>query len=177
MRFKHKELPFREMHTAWETETPHQRFWKKLIRQRAESHMQDVAYLRMLRNRNDLAKADQKHFGAVWAEHGTNIYKLIAKAHGEVWDSEDDQKTASKLEAHEKSDSIEQKENADLDRTREESPRGRQHQLQGIAKAGLGLVEESKVGCGGAGGLGGSPKEETPAAPKEEGFGFLFRGC
>ena len=107
------------MHTAWETETPHQRFWKKLIRQRAESHMQDVAYLRMLRNRNDLAKADQKHFGAVWAEHGTNIYKLIAKAHGEVWDSEDDQKTASKLEAHEKSDSIEQKENADLDRTRE----------------------------------------------------------
>ena len=163
------------MHT-WETETPHQRFWKKLIRQRAESHMQDVAYLKMLRNRNDLAKADQKHFGAVWAEHGTNIYKLIAKAHGEVWDSEDDQKTASKLEAAEKSGSLEQRENADLDRTRKESPRGRQHQLQGIAEASERVVEESKVGCGGAGGLGGSPKKEG-AAPKKEGFGFLFRGC
>ena len=76
----------------WEHETPQQRFWKRLVRQRAESHMQNAKYLQLLRHRNDLAKADQKLFGHIWAEHNTNIYKLIAKSYGEVWDDEDEEK-------------------------------------------------------------------------------------
>ena len=132
------------MHTAWETETPHQRFWKKLIRQRAESHMQDVAYLRMLRNRNDLAKADQKRFGHIWAEHNTNIYKLIAKAHGENWDAEDEEKNAFALHELNKTAPIPQRENDNLVAAREEGPRERRHPVQGFPEARERLVEEGQ---------------------------------
>ena len=110
------------MHALWEYETPQQRFWKRLVRQRAESHMQDAKYLQALRHRNDLAKADQKRFGHIWAEHNTNIYKLIAKAHGENWDAEDEEKTAFALN---KTAAIQSKGDDNLDRTREESPRSR----------------------------------------------------
>ena len=36
----------------------------------------------------------QKLFGKVWEEYGTNVYRLIAEAHGEPWDAEDEEKTA-----------------------------------------------------------------------------------
>ena len=82
------------MHRAWEEDTAHGRFWRQLVRGRAVANMQDAEYLRSLRYQNDRAKKDQRLFGKIWEEHGTNIYKLIAKAHGEIWDEEDDQKTA-----------------------------------------------------------------------------------
>ena len=59
--------------------------------------MQDAEYLRSLRYQNDRAKRDQRLFGKIWEEHGTNIYKLIAKAHGEIWDEEDDQKNEARV--------------------------------------------------------------------------------
>ena len=52
--------------------------------------MQDAEYMRHLRYQNDRAKKDQKLFGHIWEEYGTNVYKLIAKACGETWDDEDD---------------------------------------------------------------------------------------
>ena len=119
------------MHAMWEYETPQQRFWKRLVRQRAESHMQDAKYLQALRHRNDLAKADQKLFGHIWAEHNTNIYKLIAKAHGENWDAEDEQKTAYALHEQKKTAPIPQRENDNLVAAREASTRGGEHLLQG----------------------------------------------
>ena len=84
------------MHKTWEDDTPHTRFWSRLIRQRAEQFMRYEEYLRALRHRNDIAKHDQKLFGAIWTEHGTNVYKLIARACGDVWDDEDDEKNAAR---------------------------------------------------------------------------------
>ena len=115
----------------WEYETPQQRFWKRLVRQRAESFMLDEKYLLSLRHRNDLVKADQKRFGHIWAEHNTNIYKLIAKAHGENWDAEDEQKTAYALHEQKKTAPIPQRENDNLVAACETSTRGGEHLLQG----------------------------------------------
>ena len=148
----------------WEYETPQQRFWKRLVRQRAESHMQDAKYLQLLRHRNDLAKADQKRFGHIWAEHNTNIYKLIAKAHGENWDAEDEQKTAYALHEQKKTAAIPQRENDNLVAAREEGPREREHKFQGINEEGLRLVEKGKGQQGGGGPSGGGPEE----APQKE---------
>ena len=127
----------------WE-EAPHARFWKRLVRQRAESNMLDEEYLRQLRCRNDRALEDQKMFGHIWAEHGTNIYKLIAKAHGENWDNEDDEKTApllGKIGA-----TVTQKGNDNLVAAREGGPRQGLNELQGIAEKGVRVLEERRNG-------------------------------
>ena len=150
----------------WEHETPQQRFWKRLVRQRAESHMQDTKYLQLLRHRNDLAKADQKLFGHIWAEHNTNIYKLIATAHGENWDAEDEQKTAYALHEQKKTAALPQRENDNLVAAREEGPREREHIVQGLAQESVRLVEKGKGQQGGPSG-GGSEEEEAPRAQEE----------
>ena len=151
----------------WEYETPQQRFWKRLVRQRAESHMQDAKYLQALRHRNDLAKADQKRFGHIWAEHNTNIYKLIAKAHGENWDAEDDEKNAFALHEQNKTAALPQRENDNLAAAREEGPREREHVVQGLAQESVRLVEKSKGQGGGGSGGGGGSEEEAPRAQEE----------
>ena len=155
------------MHALWEYETPQQRFWKRLVRQRAESHMQDAKYLQALRHRNDLAKADQKRFGHIWAEHNTNIYKLIAKAHGENWDAEDEQKTAYALHEQKKTAALPQRENDNLVAAREEGPREREHVVQGLAQESVRLVEKGKGQGGGGSGGGGGSEEEAPRAQEE----------
>jgi len=154
------------MHSAWEHETPHQRFWKRLVRQRAESFMQDEKYLQSLRHRNDLAKADQKRFGHIWEQHGTNIYKLIAKASGENWDAEDDEKTAFALQEQKKTAALPQRNNDNLAAAREEGPREREHKLQGLPQESVRELEKGKGRQGGPGGEIGKGPEE--AAQEEE---------
>ena len=129
------------MHKAWEDDSPRARFWSRLVRQRAEQFMRDEEYLRSLRHRNEFAKHDQKLFGAIWAEHGTNVYKLIAGACGEVWDDEDEEKNASR---EKNIAAITQREDDNLAPAREGGPQGGQHQLQGIAQASERLVEGEK---------------------------------
>ena len=156
------------MQSVWDRETAHERFWKRLVRQRAESHMLDERYLQMLRHRNDLAKADQKRFGHIWAEHNTNIYKLIAKASGETWDAEDEEKTAFALQEQKKTAAIPQRGNDNLVAARKEGPCRRQHKLQRQPEESVRLVEKGKGrqgGCSEGAGKGG-PEEE--ASQKEE---------
>ena len=150
----------------WTNESLHARFRRQLIRQRAIANMQNVEYLRQLRYCNDLAKRDQRLFGQIWEEHGTNVYKLIAGACGETWDEEDEQKTAFALK---KIDAINKglKGNTsddDLDATREKGARERQHQLQGIAQASVHLVEKGRSSESG-------PEKSEEARPEEEGEG------
>ena len=158
------------MEELWKEDSAHGRFWAQLIQENADQRMLDKEYLKRLRYRHDLAMEDQKRFGHIWARHNTNIYKLIASACGEVWDNEDEEKQRSRESASalQKTGCIPTKGNDNLDRAREESSRSRQHKLQGIPQASIGLVEESEKGQSSSGPGSGSSPKETAAAQEEE---------
>ena len=124
------------MHKVWEAESATTLFWKRLIRERAVEFMRSPDYLRALRHRNDQAREDQKRFGHIWEEYGTNVYQLIAEACGETWDEEDDAKCPAAEERHAKKEAaVNQKEaiasDDDLVATREASACERVDELQG----------------------------------------------
>jgi len=126
------------MHKVWEDETPAARFMRRLVRQRAIEFMRSPDYLKPLRYDFERAKRDQKRFGHIWKEYGTDIFQLIAEAHGENWDAEDEEKKEAAVNQR---GSIQ---NDDLVATCEKSTRERQHQLQGKPEASLGVVEEDQ---------------------------------
>ena len=88
--FKNKELPFREkakktamiwdegksLDEAWRAPAA-ETFLRRLKEQRARSFMRDPEYLKSLRHDAEGAKQMQKWFGSIWAEYGTDVYKLI----------------------------------------------------------------------------------------------------
>jgi hypothetical protein len=120
------------MQKVWEDETPAARFMRRLVRQRAIEFMRSPDYLKPLRYDFERAKRDQKRFGHIWNEYGTD------EAHGENWDAEDEEKKEAAVNQR---GSIQ---NDDLVATCEKSPRERQHQLQGKPEASLGVVEEDQ---------------------------------
>ena len=131
------------MHQAWEAESASARFMKRLIRSRAIEFMNSPDYLKSLRFDYDRATSNQKRFGHIWEEYGTNIFQLIAEAHGEIWDAEDEEKHCSKK----KDVAISQREPArddNLVAARKEGTRERKHELQGKPQAGVRLVEEDQ---------------------------------
>ena len=112
--------------------------------------MLDTEYLRSLRYKPQCAKEDQKLFGDIWKQHNTDIYKLVAKAHGENWDSEDDEKSGCGRFAKKTAPIVVQREQRKHDHVvaaREEGPRRRQHELQGKPEASVRVVEEEDKGC------------------------------
>ena len=133
---------------SWDEEDPRQRFWKRLVRERALEFMKCPTYMRKLRFNYDQAKSDQKLFGHIWAEYGTNVFQLIAEAHGETWDAEDEEKHCVKKDVavNQRKEPIDD----DLVGAREESPRERQHLLQGEPEASLGVLEEEQGEVGNA---------------------------
>ena len=122
---------------SWDDEGPTARFWKRLVRERALEFMRSPDYLKGLRHDNKRAVADQKAFGHIWEEFGTNVYKLIAGAHGESWDQwdeEDEQKEMQRVAtAPNKTPPLHQRQNdgRHLVAAREASTRGGEHLLQG----------------------------------------------
>ena len=152
------------MQKVWEDENPAARFMRRLVRDRAVEFMRCPEYLKPLRFDYERAKRDQKRFGEIWAEYGTNIFQLIAEAHGENWDAEDEEKHREKKEV-----AITQRATAyndDLVTARETGPLERQHQLQGKLEESVRVVEEDQ----GKGGeiLGGARKTEKEAREKEK---------
>ena len=156
---------------------PAVRFMKRLVRERAVDLMGSDDYLRSLRHRNDVAVSDQRRFGHIWQEYGTNVYQLIAGAHGETWDAEDEQKEA--FRAQKKEPPVNQRalalgDNDNLATTCEESPRRWIDELQGKPEEGLGLLEKTE------GQLGGEAQEETRKEEVSRSRGFYRRaggGC
>ena len=131
----------------WDEERPEVRFMRRLVRERAEEMVAAPQYMRFLRNDNETAVRYQKKFGEVWREHGTNVYKLIAKACGDApWDgdSEDEQKGGGAVAAAKKVSPHKEKNHDDLAPAREESARVRVDLLQGKPEAGLEVLEERK---------------------------------
>ena len=154
------------MQKVWEDESPTARFMRWLIRDRAIEFMRSPDYLRPLRYDYDRAKRDQKRFGHIWEEFGTNVFQLIAEAHGENWDAEDEEKHCSRKNEV----AITQRvtgQNDDLVTTCETGTRERQHQLQGKPEASISVVEEDQ----GKGDQirGGACKTETEAREKGKG--------
>ena len=122
-------------------------FSRRLREQRARSFMRDPEYLRSLRHNVEGAKQMQKWFGSIWADYGTDIYKLIAEACGENWDLEDEQKSEFARETAKKAVTDKQKETSNHDNlapTRKKDARGGLHQFQGVPEASLGVLEENK---------------------------------
>ena len=78
----------------WSRQVPDS-FFENLRREKAMRLMQNNTFLRSMRYDHEFAKSQQRCFGRIWEEYGTNIYKLIAKSCGECWDNEDDEKYAS----------------------------------------------------------------------------------
>ena len=129
------------MHTVWEHESPSEKFIRQLRRQRAIMFMKNKEYLRSIRCNHEIAKADQKAFGAIWKEYGTDIYQLIAGACGESWDSEDEQKNAPA--PLKKETALNQKDD-DLVRTREKGALRGEHQFQRKFEARECVLEEEQ---------------------------------
>ena len=157
------------MHAAWEDDDPAARFMKRLVRERAVEFMRSPDYLLPLRFDYERARRDQKHFGHIWAEYGTNVYQLIAEAHGENWDPEDEEKqNFAKTYASsqkKKESAITQRalpQNDDLVGTCKAGPRERLDELQGKPEARERVVEEEQ----GQIRLGGGAEEE--ARPEEK---------
>ena len=148
----------------------HDAFWDKLLQERAEMFENFPEFLRSLRFNYKEAERMQRMFGRVWASRNTNIYKLIARACGEVWDDEDDEKAAYARSRPKKDVAIKQSDtrrpNDDLVGAREKGARRRQHELQGVPETRQRLLEEAEGGLRLRGGSSSPPKEK--ARPQKE---------
>ena len=159
------------MERAW-GENPAAKFMRRLVRERAVEFMRSPDYALPLRFDYERARRDQAHFGHIWAEYGTNVYQLIAEAHGESWDAEDEEKAQFALRPKKKEVAITQREqprNDDLVTTREAGPRERLDELQGKPEARVGVVEEDEgkgLEIGKGGGIDCAPEAEAPAQEK-----------
>ena len=149
----------------WDEEDPKERFWARLIRERAMEFMRCPEYMKKLRFNYEQAKSDQKLFGKVWEEYGTNVFQLIAEAHGETWDAEDEEKNDVAINQREPDD--------DLAGAREESSFERVDQLQGKPEASLCVVEEEQGLRSGI--LRSAAEEATPAEESGRRRGSFYR--
>ena len=82
------------MEAVWGKETKHQRFWRQLLNDRVNELLNDPekVLLRHMRHDYEMVKRHLHYFGAVLKERNLCLYKLIAEAYGENWDSEDEEK-------------------------------------------------------------------------------------
>ena len=83
-----------QLEEAWEDNSPHARFWRQLLNSRVDDLLSSPNWLRELRYNHDMVRWWQRKCGHIFEERGLNLYQLIADAHGEIWDEEDEQKCA-----------------------------------------------------------------------------------
>ena len=83
------------MEEAWEDNSPHACFWRQLLNNRVDDLLSSPNWLRELRYNHSMVRWWQRRCGHIFEERGLNLYQLIADAHGEIWDEEDEQKCAS----------------------------------------------------------------------------------
>jgi hypothetical protein len=82
------------MEAMWENKDPVARFWVRLHNECVDKLINDPEQflLRHMRHDYKMVREYQKRFGEIFKERGVNLYELIAKACGEVWDDEDEEK-------------------------------------------------------------------------------------
>ena len=123
------------MQEAWR-ETARELFWAKLLNERCDMLMSDsesnLKFIKDMRFDNKMVVDYQKRFGEILAQRGTNMYKLIAAAWDENWDSEDEEKQRGPI-ADKKGSPVNQRNHDNLDSARKSSileGQGRGHELQ-----------------------------------------------
>ena len=121
-------------------------FLQKLRENRALEMMKNKDMLKQLRYEPKMSKQMQRWFGAIWARHNTDIYKLIAQACNETWDLEDEEKHAFVRETAKKESAVnnKQRKHDDLVATRETGARRWEHKLQRVPEKSKCLVEEEQ---------------------------------
>ena len=82
------------MEKVWVDNSPHAKFWRQLLNDRVDELIHSPEWLKNLRYRNDEVQWWRKRAGHIFEERGINLYHLIAQAHGECWDAEDEEKHA-----------------------------------------------------------------------------------
>ena len=85
-------LYLEKMEKLWEDEAPEAVFFRKLLNSRVDQLITSPEWLQSLRYNNDQVRWWQKRAGYIFEERGLNLYELIAAAHGECWDDEDEEK-------------------------------------------------------------------------------------
>ena len=83
------------MEEMWVDKSPHATFLRKLMNSRVDELVNSQDWLKKMRYRNEEVRWWQKRAGDIFEERGINLYQLIAQAHGECWDNEDEEKSAS----------------------------------------------------------------------------------
>ena len=156
--------------------SPQEAFMDRLMRQRVQGMLEKPEHLKCLRHDHSRLQYAQRLFGRHLDEAGTSMYKLVAAAHVESWDFEDDEKNPATEEATEAEPQaqdffpgLQGKGNQgrikhdDLVAAREESTRLREHELQREPQASERVVEEAEghdKGTQGEGNQAQGPQEE-----------------
>ena len=84
------------MEKVWtDDDNPHKKFLRGLLNNRVTEMVGSERWLKSLRYKHDEVRWWQKRAGYIFEERGLNLYQLIAQAHGECWDNEDEEKCAS----------------------------------------------------------------------------------
>ena len=75
-------------------DSPQIRFLCRLHNQVVDQMLEDPDQflLRHMRHDYKMVRDYQKRFGSIFKERGLNLFELIARACGEVWDNEDEEK-------------------------------------------------------------------------------------
>ena len=128
-----------------------QAFFEQLLRERVKKMVEQPQNLRDLRHNHKEVERLQRKLDKYLSEENTNMYKLVARAYGECWDSEDDEKKS--YQSKQKHD--------DVASTCEKGARSGLHELQGEPEARKCLVEEAERK------VGSSAEEESKTTPKE----------
>ena len=81
------------MEQIWVDDSDHRKFWRQLLNSRVDELVKSVDWLKRLRYRHEEVKWWNRRCGHIFEERGL----LIAQAHGECWDDEDEQKCAHAL--------------------------------------------------------------------------------
>jgi hypothetical protein len=163
-----------KMDALWVCSDPAKQFLDKLRRKRAIEFMRNESYMRQLRYNHEMAERDQRAFGKIWEEYGTDVNQLIAEAWGENWDFEDEEKArCARVEALKKLEPINQN-NDNLVTTRQRGARQRLHEFQGIHEKSECVLEKEER-------RGSESPQKAPRKEKDSGrsraFYRLAGGC
>ena len=81
----------------WDRKTAHQRFWDNLVNGALDRLLENPEGVKALRFDYDDLRRLQKTLGPALDKRGTSMMQLVAEAHGEIWDAEDDEKAQARL--------------------------------------------------------------------------------
>ena len=156
------------MEEVWVDDSPVARFWRRLHNECVDKLINDPEQFLLKHMRHDyqMVRDHQKRFGHIFKERGLNLYELIARACGEVWDNEDEEKGGVRHREKIVPIGVKEQHAISLDPAREVGVR--EGKVQGdVVQAGNGR-REIQLQEGGRRKTGGSAQEAPRAEKKKQ---------